>query len=70
MDATDRQTAVHMVGAYIYVALGATTHQGRTSVKMEVIMTPIKMSAILAYRNFTEPWLPGVEVYCNNRQNP
>ena len=31
------------------------TDQGRTKVKMEVMMVPMKMSAILAYRKCTEP---------------
>ena len=25
---------------------------------------PMKMSAILAYMNLADPWLPGAELYC------
>ena len=35
-------------------------------VKREVMTMPMKMSAILAYMNLTDPWLPGAELYCTH----
>ena len=47
-----------------FLSVKERTHHGRTRVKREVMTVPMKMSAILAYMNLTEPWLPGAELYC------
>ena len=39
-------------------------YHGSMNVKREVMTVPMKISSILAYMNFTEPWLPGSALYC------